>query len=84
MSTAFPFLGAGRLSGRFVSCSRLERWLDTSEGRGVTYSVFNRSRNVTAEELHLNGVHEVIRIAPVIIGSKKAEVFQTIFGAVLQ
>ena len=60
-----------------------ERWLDTSEGRGVTYSVFNGSRNVTAEELHLNGVHEVIRIAPVIIGSKKAGVFQTIFGAVL-
>ena len=60
-----------------------ERWLDTSEGRGVTYSVFNGSRNVTAEELHLNGVHEVIRIAPIIIGSKKAGVFQTIFGAVL-
>ena len=60
-----------------------ERWLDTSEGRGVTYSVFNGSRNVTAEELHLNGVHDVIRIAPVIIGSKKAGVFQTIFGAVL-
>ncbi len=33
-----------------------ERWLDTSEGRGVTYSVFNGSRNITAEELRLNGV----------------------------
>lgn len=60
-----------------------ERWLDTSEGRGVTYSVFNGSRNITAKELHLNGVHDVIRIAPVIMGSKKAGVYQTIFGAVL-
>ncbi|WP_228303990.1 tail assembly protein [Klebsiella michiganensis] len=28
-------------------------------------------------------MHDVIRIAPVIIGSKKSGVFQTIFGAVL-
>lgn len=83
VSTAFRFLGAGGYQGALYHAPGFERWLDTSEGRGVTYSVFNGSRNVTAEELHLNGVHEVIRIAPVIIGSKKAGVFQTIFGAVL-
>ena len=33
--------------------------------------------------MKLIGVHDVIRIAPVIIGSKKAGTFQTIFGAVL-
>lgn len=60
-----------------------ERWLETSEERGVTYAVFNGSRNITDQELRLNGVHEVIKIAPMIIGSKKTGAFQTIFGAVL-
>jgi predicted phage tail protein len=60
-----------------------ERWLETSEERGVTYAVFNGSRNISDQELRLNGVHEVIKIAPMIIGSKKAGAFQTIFGAVL-
>lgn len=60
-----------------------ERWLETSEGRGVTYSVFNGTKNLNEQDLRLNGVHDVIKIAPVIIGSKKAGVFQTIFGAVL-
>lgn len=61
----------------------LERWLETSEERGVTYAVFNGTRNISTQDLHLNGVHDVIKIAPVIIGSKKSGVFQTIFGAVL-
>lgn len=61
----------------------LERWLETSEGRGVTYMVFNGEKNLSQDDLFLNGVHDVIKIAPVIIGSKKAGVFQTIFGAVL-
>lgn len=60
-----------------------ERWLETSEERGVTYAVFNGSRNISDQEVRLNGVHEVIKIAPMIIGSKKAGAFQTIFGAVL-
>lgn len=60
-----------------------ERWLETSADRGVAYTVFNGSSNVTENDLHLNGVHEVVRIAPVIIGSKKGGVFQMIFGAVL-
>lgn len=60
-----------------------ERWLETSQERGVTYTVFNGTQNMTEQDLKLNGVHDVIRIAPVIIGSKKAGTFQTIFGAVL-
>ena len=60
-----------------------ERWMETSQERGVTYTVFNGTQNMTEQDLKLNGVHDVIRIAPVIIGSKKAGTFQTIFGAVL-
>lgn len=60
-----------------------ELMLETSQDRGITYAVFNGSKNIDEQDLQLSGVHEVIRIAPVIIGSKKAGVFQTIFGAVL-
>jgi len=60
-----------------------ERWLETSEERGVTYTVFNGAKNLSEQDLRLNGVHDVIRIAPITIGSKKAGAFQTIFGAVL-
>lgn len=60
-----------------------ELWLETSQERGITYAIFNGERNIREQDLQLDGVHEVIRIAPVIIGSKKNGAFQTIFGAVL-
>ncbi|MCH2683572.1 tail assembly protein [Leclercia adecarboxylata] len=60
-----------------------ELMLETSQERGITYAVFNGTKNIDEQALQLSGVHEVIRIAPVIIGSKKAGMFQTIFGAVL-
>lgn len=60
-----------------------ERWLETSQERGVAYTVFNGKRNLDEQDLKLNGVHDVIRIAPVTIGSKKAGVFSVILGAAL-
>ncbi|HCJ7736267.1 TPA: tail assembly protein [Citrobacter freundii] len=60
-----------------------ELWLETSQERGITYAIFNGERNIREQDLQLDGVHEVIRIAPVIIGSKKSGMFQTVFGAVL-
>ena len=51
VSTAFPGLGAEAIRALCIA-PRRARWLITSEGRGVTYSVFNGSRNVTAEKLH--------------------------------
>lgn len=60
-----------------------ELWLENSQERGITYAIFNGERNISEQDLQLDGVHEVIRIAPVTIGSKKNGMFQTIFGAVL-
>ncbi len=60
-----------------------ERWLEKGQEHGVTYTVFNGAQNLSERDLQLNGVHDVIRIAPVIIGSKKAGLFQTILGAAL-
>ncbi|KFX03542.1 phage tail assembly protein [Pectobacterium betavasculorum] len=59
-----------------------EKFLLTSKSRGLTYAVFDGKRNLSKDELDFN-VSSEIRIAPIIIGSKKAGVFQTILGAVL-
>ncbi|CNI37520.1 putative phage tail assembly protein [Yersinia frederiksenii] len=59
-----------------------KQFLLDSESRGLTFAVFNGKRNIGENELELNG-KAPIRIVPVIIGSKKAGIFQTILGAVL-
>ncbi|MBA5234742.1 tail assembly protein [Pectobacterium aroidearum] len=60
-----------------------EQFLNRSEAAGLTYAVFNGKQNVSKEALQLDGVQPVIRLIPVIIGSKKSGVFQTILGAAL-
>ncbi|MDC9623922.1 tail assembly protein [Xenorhabdus sp. XENO-7] len=59
-----------------------EKFLLTAKERGLTFAVFNGKRNISRDELELSGDSD-IRIAPVIIGSKKAGIFQTILGAVM-
>lgn len=60
-----------------------EQYMISSKRRGLTYSVFRGKINIGKDDLghHVSG--EVIRIIPVIIGSKKAGLLQTILGAVL-
>lgn len=59
-----------------------EKFMLTSKSKGLTFAVFSGKRNIGQEELEYSGSSE-IRIVPVIIGSKKAGMFQTILGAVL-
>ncbi|WP_241538043.1 tail assembly protein [Xenorhabdus sp. KJ12.1] len=59
-----------------------ERFLLTAKAQGLTFAVFNGKRNISREELVFSGEDD-IRIAPIIIGSKNAGVFQTILGAVM-
>ena len=62
----------------------LRNFLQTSRERGLVYAVFVGRRNVTEQQLdHGNGSGADIRIAPMITGSKKAGLFQTILGAVM-
>jgi len=49
----------------------------------LTYTIFEGRRNLSKDDLPLAANGNDIRIAPVIIGSKKAGIFQTILGAVL-
>ncbi len=60
-----------------------EQFMISSQRRGLTFSVFKGKRNIGVDDLGFAVTGDVIRIVPVIIGSKKAGVLQTILGAVL-
>lgn len=60
-----------------------ERFMNTSKQRGLTYAVFSGKRNLISDELDMDKGCEDIRIAPVIIGSKRGGLFQTILGVAL-
>ncbi|MGH1593903.1 tail assembly protein [Yersinia proxima] len=60
-----------------------ERFLNDAKDKGLTFAVFKGKRNISKDELEFNIGDEEIKIAPIIIGSKKAGLFQTILGAVL-
>ncbi|WP_336222757.1 tail assembly protein [Enterobacter bugandensis] len=60
-----------------------ERFLNTSKQRRLTYAVFSGKRNLNDDELSMDQSTADIRIAPVILGSKRGGVFQTILGVAL-
>lgn len=60
-----------------------ERFMISSEERGLTYAVFKDEKNIGVDDLGFPVTGEVIRIVPVIIGSKKSGILQTILGSVL-
>lgn len=60
-----------------------ERFLNTSKQRGLTYAVFSGKRNLNDDELSMDQSTADIRIVPVILGSKRGGVFQTILGVAL-
>lgn len=60
-----------------------EQFMISSKRRGLTYAVFRGKNNIGIDDLGFPVVGEVIRIVPVIIGSKKAGILQTVLGVVL-
>ncbi|HCU0892065.1 MULTISPECIES: tail assembly protein [Serratia] len=60
-----------------------ERYMLEAHKRGLTFSVFVGKRNVGQEELELTKGTEDIHLVPVVIGSKRAGLFQTILGVAL-
>ncbi|RKR64955.1 putative phage tail protein [Yokenella regensburgei] len=60
-----------------------EKYMISSQRRGLTYAVFKGKKNIGEDDLGFPVTGEVIRIVPLIIGSKKAGLLQTILGAVL-
>lgn len=60
-----------------------EAELMTSADRGIRFAVFAGTRNLNEKQIaHPSGSSD-IRIAPVLVGSKQAGLFQVIAGAVL-
>jgi len=60
-----------------------ERYMLEAHKRGLTFSVFVGKRNVGQKELELTKGTEDIHLVPVVIGSKRAGLFQTILGVAL-
>lgn len=60
-----------------------EKYLNSSKSRGLTYAVYVGERNIGEQDLNFPNVGREIRIVPLVIGSKKAGLVQTILGAVL-
>ncbi|MFP3705911.1 tail assembly protein [Paraburkholderia sp. SIMBA_009] len=54
-----------------------------SRQRGLTFAVFVGKQNIVRDELEYPVGRDEIRVAPVLIGSKRGGLFQTILGAAL-
>ncbi|KWV17125.1 tail assembly protein [Xanthomonas translucens] len=66
-----------------VQLPGFQAFLMGAKDRGMVFSVFNGRRNLAEDQLHDPPGDEMIRIAPVLQGSKRGGVLQTIAGAVL-
>ncbi|WP_418352642.1 tail assembly protein [Serratia fonticola] len=63
-----------------------ERYMAEAHKRGLTFAVFvgnKRKRNIAEADLEMTKGGEDIHLVPVIIGSKRAGLFQTILGVAL-
>ncbi|TEA58393.1 tail assembly protein [Pseudomonas sp. CH235] len=58
------------------------KYLADAKRKGLEFAVFRNRKNIGERELKTGGAQE-IRIVPVIAGSKRAGLFQTVLGVVL-
>ncbi|MFJ2362443.1 tail assembly protein [Pseudomonas sp. NPDC087697] len=65
-----------------VQIPGFERFISNAKSKGLEFAVFRGSKNLGEKELGYGGAGD-IRIAPVITGSKRAGLLQTIIGVVL-
>ncbi|MBZ7471431.1 tail assembly protein, partial [Klebsiella grimontii] len=59
------------------------KFMNNSKDQGLTFAVFKNDKNIGIDDLGYPVNSEIIKITPVIIGSKKAGLLQTILGAAL-
>ena len=65
-----------------IQVPRLERFISSAKAKGLEFAVFRGKRNIGEGELGYHGRGE-IKIVPVITGSKRAGLLQTIVGVVM-
>ncbi|KTI01728.1 bacteriophage lambda tail assembly I [Enterobacter ludwigii] len=66
-----------------INFDGLEDYLMNAKKNGMTFAVFRGKRNIGVQDFQELAGDSDIRIAPVMEGSKKAGLFQTILGAVM-
>ncbi|MDR9872887.1 tail assembly protein [Enterobacter hormaechei] len=66
-----------------INFDGLEDYLMNAKKNGMTFAVFRGKRNISTQDFQELTGNSDIRIAPIIEGSKKAGLFQTILGAVM-
>lgn len=69
--------------GYFKQFPGFERYMNESADKGLRFALFNGKENISEEELGKPTGKDVIRIVPVITGSKRAGSLQTIVGSVM-
>lgn len=77
--------GAGwyDIMGYFKQFAGFEKFMLESKDKGLRFAVFNGKENIGEDDLNKPTGREVIRIVPVIAGSKRAGSLQTIIGGVM-
>ncbi|MFC3939648.1 phage tail protein [Pseudomonas gingeri NCPPB 3146 = LMG 5327] len=71
------------IMGYFKQFPGFEKFMVESSGKGLRFAVFNGKENISQDDLKKPTGREIIRIVPVIAGSKRAGLLQTIVGVVL-
>lgn len=71
------------IMGYFKQFPGFEQHMLESNGNGLRYAVFNGSQNISADDLGKPTGRDEIRIIPVISGSKRAGLLQTIVGVAI-
>lgn len=75
--------GLRDVMGYFRQFRGFEKFMMEAESKGLRFAVFIGRENIGEDDLGKPTGRKVIRISPIIIGSKRAGLLQTIVGAVL-
>jgi len=66
-----------------VQLAGFEAFMMNAHKQGLRFAVFHDKHNVGENELDMSHTAKIIRVVPVVEGSKKAGLFETIIGAVM-
>ncbi len=63
--------------------SGFEQFMTNAHRQGLTFAIFKNKRNINKDELSDGSGGKIVRIVPVVMGSKRGGMLQTIIGAVI-
>jgi len=70
------------MSALCATLEGFEKYMRDAEYKGIRFAVFRGDRNLSEDELNMRGAG-VIRVVPIVAGSKRDGLFQTILGTAL-